>query len=122
MKEDSPRLVEIQDAITKHQGKITRAQRDYDAELIGGPDLQCIRDSERELIELLEIERRVLTSSTDLAGVLGARDPVAAFDDSDLAIQRRVVDLLCTVRLLPHPRGKNTFNPETVQITPKRLG
>lgn len=122
MKEDSPRLVEIQDAITKHQGKITRAQRDYDAELIEGPDLQCIRDSERELIELLEIERRVLTSSTDLAGVLGARDPVAAFDDSDLAIQRRVVDLLCTVRLLPHPRGKKTFNPETVQITPKRLG
>lgn len=51
--------------------------------------------------------------------MLDAADPVAAFDEADLMIKRRVIDFFATVRLFPHPRGKKTFDPETVQITPK---
>ena len=70
-------------------------------------------------IEALEAERRALTATTDLGGVLDAADPVAAFDEADLMIKRRVIDFFCTVRLYPHPRRKKKFDPEMVQITPK---
>lgn len=116
---DEPRLQEIQLAITARQGKIRRAQSDYDAELIEAFDLKRIRDRESEFIELLETERRVLTMSTDLGGILSAKDPVGAFDESALAIERRIIDLFCTVHLLPHPRGKKTFDPATVLVIPK---
>ncbi|MFV0433313.1 MAG: recombinase family protein [Leucobacter sp.] len=115
---DEPRIAEIQDKIVAHQGRIRRAQSDYDAEIIEGYDLKRIRDQENAMIEALELERLRLTTSTDLGPVIGSRDPVQAFDDADLAVQRRVIDFLVEVRLLPHPRGKKGFNPDTVKVTP----
>ncbi|MNW69074.1 hypothetical protein D3C74_479980 [compost metagenome] len=53
--------------------------------------------------------------------MLDAKDPVEAFDDADLMIKRRVIDFFMTITLHPHPRGKKTFDPATVQITPRML-
>lgn len=116
---DEPRLQAIQSEIGTRQAKIKRAQSDYDAEVIEGFDLKRVRDRENAAITALEAERRALTATTDLGGVLDAKDPVVAFDDADLMIKRRVIDFFCEVRLYPHPRGKKTFNPETVKVTPK---
>ncbi len=33
--------------------------------------------------------------------------------------QRRVIDFFVEVRLYPRPLGKKTFDPETVQVTPR---
>jgi site-specific DNA recombinase len=46
----------------------------------------------------------------------GSADPVAAFDAADLAAQRSVIDAVCSVSLLHHPRGVGKFDPETVRI------
>ncbi|PWD52622.1 integrase [Serinibacter arcticus] len=116
---DEPRLTAIHAEIAGHRGRVKRAQNDYDEQIIEGHDLKRIRDRELEMIELLETERRMLSTSTELGGVLDAPDPVAAFDDADLAIKRRVIDFLCTVRLLPHPRGRRGFDPESVVIAPR---
>lgn len=116
---DEPRLKAIEAQIGVHEAKIKRAQRDYDAEIIEGYDLKRTRDRENAEIVKLELERRSLTVSVELGGVLDAKDPVAAFDDADLMVKRRVIDFLVEVRLHPHPRGKKTFDPETVQVTPK---
>lgn len=116
---DEPRLQAIRTQIGTHQARIKRAQHDYDQEIIEGYDLKRIRDRETTAIAAIEAERRSLTVTTDLGGVLDARDPVTAFDETDLMIKRRVIDFLCEVRLYRHPRGKKTFDPATVKVTPK---
>lgn len=116
---DEPRLQAIAAEIGARQAKIKRAQSDYDNEIIEGYDLKRVRERENTAIAALEAERRSLTATTDLGGVLDARDPVKAFEDADLMIKRRVIDFLCTVRLYPHPQGRKTFDPETVKVTPK---
>jgi len=116
---DNPRVQAVQAQIGTHQARLRRAQHDYDEMLIEGYDLRRIRDREETVIAALESELRTLTATGDLGGVLDAKDPVKAFDGADLMIKRRVIDFLCTVRLYPHPRGRKTFDPETVIVTPK---
>jgi hypothetical protein len=48
--------------------------------------------------------------------VLGAQDPVAAFQAADLGAKRGVIEALCEVRLHGHPRGVKRFDPNTVAI------
>lgn len=117
---DEPRLESIQAEISERQADVKRAQHDYDEKLIEGFDLKRVRDRQNAAIAALESERRSLLASSELGGVLSAPDPVVAFDDADLMIRRRVIDLLCTVHLQAHPRGKKVFDPETVLVVPKR--
>ncbi|MGJ9373773.1 recombinase family protein [Nesterenkonia sp. CF4.4] len=116
---DEPRVQAITAQIDTHRAKIKRAQHDYDAEIIEGRDLKRVRDQANPAIDALEAERRSLTASADLGGVLDMPDPVAAFDGAPLMIQRRVIDFLATVHLYSHPRGKKTFDPHTVSVVPK---
>lgn|GEM_PF-2331654 len=39
---------------------------------------------------------------------------VTVFDVAELAVQRRVIDVLCTIRLRRGVRGSRTFTPEMV--------
>ena len=43
-------------------------------------------------------------------------DRAAAFLAMDLAGQRRIIDAVCTVTLLPGAPGRKPFNPATVRI------
>lgn len=119
---DEPKVQAIEAEIATREARIKRAQHDYDAEIIEGYDLKRIRDRENTAIAALQQERRALSVTLDLGGVLDVTDPVAAFDAADLMIKRRVIDFLCEVTLHPHPRGRKTFDPSTVEITPKLRG
>lgn len=114
---DEPRLREIKEEISEHRAKIGRVQRDYDEELIEAFDLKRIRDRENAAIDTLEIERLRLSLGSFHSSVLGAEDPVAAFDTSDLANRRLSIDILCEVHLFPHPRGVKAFNPDSIAVT-----
>ncbi|WP_433676890.1 recombinase family protein [Microbacterium gorillae] len=116
---DEPRLLAIQAEIRERQGRIKRAQHDYDEEITEAHDFRRIRDRQNAAIADLEAERLRLSVGNDLGGVLGASEPVKAFDDADLAVKRRVIDFFCTVRLLPAPRGRKGFDPSTVAVAPK---
>ena len=115
---DHPRLRAISDEITMHRGRIARAQADYDDEIIEGRDLKRIRDKAEVSIAALDAERSRLSTGTGPHSVLDADDPVAAFDDADLATKRSVIRALCTVHIHPHPRGRKGFDSSTVTITP----
>ncbi|MCK7638023.1 recombinase family protein [Corynebacterium sp. P7202] len=106
----------INAAISEQRARILRAQHDYDEEIIEGRDLKRIRDAAEAHIAQLESERLMRGQTTGLSPVLGADDPSQAFLDASLEVQRQVIDVLATVTLLPHPRGKKTFNPDTVVI------
>ena len=114
---EGPRLNELKEQINGHRAKILRAQRDYDNELIEGFDLKRIRDRENAAIDTLEVERLRVSLGSSYNTVLGRRDPVAAFDDGDLASRRTSINILCEVHLFPHPRGVKAFNPDSIAVT-----
>lgn len=116
---DEPRMRAIAAEIEQHRGRITRAQADYDEEIIEARDLKRVRAKAEATITLLEAERVTLAAGASTSPVLGAEDLMAAFDNADLATRRAVIDALCEVHLGPHPRGRRPFDPDTVRITPK---
>lgn len=114
---DEPRLKEIKEAVGRERAKISRAQRDYDAELTEARDLKRIRDAAEGVIQTLDAERLRLTASTATGAALGAEDPVEAFETADLATKRGVIDTLFEVRLFPQPQGRKGFDDATVVIS-----
>lgn len=60
-----------------------------------------------------------MSAGSDIAALLQSKDSVAAFNDADLMMKRKAINFLCEVRLHPHPRGRKTFDRETVKVTPK---
>lgn len=118
---DEPRLREIKEEIGKHRARIARAERDYNSDdedvRISSRVLNRVTDDREAKIRALEAERTKLSSSTMMGSVFSAKNPVAAFDAGDLATRRSTIDVLCEVRLHPHPRGKKGFNPDSVTIT-----
>ncbi|MDE9364124.1 recombinase family protein [Luteipulveratus sp. YIM 133132] len=117
---DEPRLREIKKEIDAHRARIARAERDYDSDdedvRISARVLNRITDEREAKIRALEEERAKLSSSQAVSGVIDSTDPVQAFDDGDLATRRSTIDALCVVRLHPHPRGRKTFDPDTVSV------
>lgn len=118
---DEPRLREIKEEIGKHRARITRAERDYNSDdedvRISSRVLNRVTDDREAKIRALEAERAKLSSRTTMSTVFNAKDPVTAFDTGDLATRRSTIDVLCEVRLHPHPQGKKGFNPDSVTIT-----
>ena len=102
---DSPRLAGLQAEIAEHQGRIARAERDYDDGLLEAADLKRNRDRSNDAIARLEAEVRALPRGSVNVPVLAADDPAKAFLDGDLNTQRATVETLFTVRLFPWPRG-----------------
>lgn len=117
---EQPRLRELKNEISAHRARIARAERDYDSDdddvRISARVLNRITEEREAKIRVLEEERAKLSSGAAMSLVLGSSNPVQAFDDGDLATRRSTIDALCVVRLHSHPRGRKTFDPETVSI------
>ena len=94
---DSPRLAGLQAEIAEHQGRIARAERDYDD-------------------GLLEAVIRALPRGAVRIPVLAVADPAQHFLDADLNTQRHTIEALATVRLFPQPRGRKGFDPDSVDV------
>lgn len=115
-------LAEIKSKIAAEDARIARIQRDYDEGLIEAADLKRNRDAARARRAALEDERaRITATDAGQASVLGAPDPLAAFDrQTDPARISRIIDMLCEVTVDPHPRGKRITEEslrEEVHIT-----
>jgi putative integrase len=96
----------ISAAIAEQRGRILRAQRDYDDEVIEGRDLKRIREAAEARITQLEAERLLQGRGGALAPILGTDDPATAFREAPLEVQRQVIDTLATVTLHSQPRGR----------------
>lgn len=113
---DSPRLAGLQAEIAEHQGRIARAERDYDDGLLEAADLKRNRDRSHEAIARLEAEIRALPRGAVRIPVLAVADPAQHFLDADLNTQRHTIEALATVRLFPQPRGRKGFDPDSVDV------
>lgn len=114
--EDNPATLGINAAISGQRARITRAQRDYDAEIIEGRDLKRVRDAAEARIHELEAQRALLGRSGVLVSILGVADPAKTFREGSLELRRQVIDALATVTLYPQPKGRKGFDPASVEI------
>lgn len=94
----------------------SRAQSDYDAEIIEGRDLKRVRGAAEARIQELEAQKLLQGRGTALAPILGVADPAKAFTEASLDVRRQVVDALVTITLLPQPRGRRGFDPDSVVV------
>ena len=106
----------ISAAVAEQRGRILRAQRDYDAEVIEGCDLKRIREAAEARIVELEAERLLRDRGGVLAPILGTEDTAAAFREAPLEVRRQVIDTLATVTLHAQPRGRRGFDPASVTV------
>lgn len=76
------------------------------------------RSSDRLRTELSGIEARIqqATSADVLGPLVHAPDVESAWSACDLKQRRAVIDALMTVTLLPPPRGRRAFEPDSVRI------
>lgn len=118
---DSSRTNAVDAEISDQRAKISRAQHDYDEEIIEGHDLKRVRGAAEERIRELEAQKALQGRSGVLWPILDTDDPSAAFRDSSLEIRRQVIDALVTVTVFPQPRGRKGFDPASVEIVLKEL-
>ncbi|WP_314879945.1 hypothetical protein [Corynebacterium durum] len=111
---------EVRDAfsqrIAQQRARIARAERDYDSEVIESSDLARIHDAARAEITRLEAERLASGAGAVLAPILGVAEPVKAFINAPMALQRTMIDTLMTVMLRLAQQGKKGFDPDSVEI------
>ena len=115
---ESPHAAAISLDIDRLRGRLERAQRDYDAELIEAADLKRIRERTTAEIDALEVQRltHARTRSMPTMPLLGTNDPSGTFREADLEGQRRIVDALTEVTIHPAARGRKGFDPSTVTV------
>ena len=111
-----PKVAQINTEISAAESLIARARHDYEQQFIEGPDFKRIREHQQAIIAKLEASKNKLLGNSALNTILRTQDPGLAFLNSDLGTKRSVLDALCTVYLRSHPRGRKTFNPDSVRI------
>lgn len=114
--EDTSQTKSIDASISDQRAKISRAQHDYDAEIIEGHDLKRVRGAAEARIQELEAQKMLQGRTGVLRPILGVEDPATAFRDASLELRRQVIDVMATVSLLPQPRGRKGFDPASVEI------
>lgn len=113
---------EAAEAIRVLRGRLQRTRLDYDEDLIDALTLKRKTAKIQAELDEAEARRKRVLAGSEVAGVVGAEDPVAAFDAAPLGAKQSVIRFFCTVELLQVPRGRRGFDPESVRVTPKRRG
>ena len=101
------RLSEIRNEIKAIRGRIRQTEHDYDDDLIDAKTRKRKIGKLEEKINELQDERTSLTTDDLTASIINAPNPVAAFEKlTDPRQIGQIIDMLCTVTVYPHQRGK----------------
>lgn len=112
----SKRLSEIRDEMKALQGRIAQTEHDYDEDLIDAKTRKRKIGKLENEIDHLQEERMQLQTGDLSASILNAPDPVEAFDNlTDPRQIGQIIDLLCTVTVHPHQRGKRITEQSLIE-------
>jgi site-specific DNA recombinase len=106
--------------VTRLRHRLIRIEDDYDAGSIDGRRFRIATEKARAALATAEAALARGNAGRGAAVLLRSADPVATFDAAPLMLQRAALDALMTVKLQPTPRGRNTFDTDTVKIDWKR--
>lgn len=98
-----------------------RLEAFYDAAAAGELTPQALARIEARLLPQVEAAERRARTAVVSPAVAGAAGPDAAERWKELAlpVKREVIRELVTVRILPVGQGRRTFDPDSVEITPR---
>ncbi|UJW35177.1 recombinase family protein [Saccharothrix sp. AJ9571] len=113
---ESARAKAASEEVKRLNERLERIEADYDAGDIDGPRYKVSTEKVKAELAKARLTQVRLTTRSAAASTLSAVDPVAAFDAAPLMIRRNVVDALCSVKLSPTPRGRKTFDPNSVDV------
>jgi hypothetical protein len=108
--------------------RLVELGRLYGDGVIDAPQLQAATASIRTQRERITAELAAASRGSVLAGVADAPDPARVWEGLDLSRRRAIVDVLCTVTILPARRGRRPgwrpgesyFDPGSILVQPKR--
>jgi DNA invertase Pin-like site-specific DNA recombinase len=107
------------DEITRIRERLAQIDDDYDAGITMGARYKSAREkAEKELADA-QAALAAAQSRDEVSAVLSAPDPAAAFLAAPLMAQRAVIDILAVVKLKKGIRYSRTFDPASVEITPR---
>lgn len=97
------------------RGRLGVIESEYDDGLIDGRRFKVATEKVRAELTVVEgkLARRAMSAA---GGLLLSDDPLKAFNESSLMMQRAAIDALCSVKLHHHPRGRKNFDEKTVEI------
>lgn len=113
---EAPEDRELSAQATALRAHMRRLEQDYgDGEI---PARVWREQTARKQSELdrVEAQRAAIRRTSELAPVLSASDPVAAFRALDVTRKSAMIDVLMTVTVLPSTGGSRPFDPATVRI------
>lgn len=105
--------------VRRQRGRLVQVEADYDSDLIDGKRYKEKRAKVEAELSTAEARLAQVTAGSEVAGVITAPDPVAAFNAAPLGVQQAVIRYFMDVTLLPAPRGRKGFDPQTIRIMPK---
>jgi site-specific DNA recombinase len=108
--------------------RLVELGRLYGDGVIDAPQLQAAIAAIRTQREQITAALAAASRGSVLAGVADAPDPARVWEGLDLSRRRAIVDVLCTVTILPARKGRRPgwragegyFQAETVRVEPKR--
>lgn len=112
----SPEAKEVAEKVKTLRARLAAIADDYDAGLIDGQRYRMATEKARAELSAAEVAQARFFGNAGAGSVLLAPDPVAAFDEAPLMVQRTTIDALCVVRLKPTRRGWKRFDPSSVEI------
>lgn len=116
----SEELASLRKEAAKLSARQRRVESDYDQGIINGVRYRSAMDQvEASIAENLR-KQSTLAGVSALTSTLASKDPVAAFDKGSLSLRRALVDALIEVRLKRAPRGRRTWDPDLIVMSPKR--
>ena len=110
------RVAELESKAKELRRRLETVEADYDAGMIDGRRFQTANEKITVELHRVEGERISMLAGSAVGGILGAVNPVAAFNQAGLGSQRAVVDALLDIRVLRAARGRTPFAPESVVI------
>ena len=113
---DDKQLIAADAKSRELRARLETIEADYDAGHIDGTRFAVAAEKVRAELRQVESDRATALLGGAAGGFLGSANPVATFDRASLAARRALTDALMTVRLMPVPRGRKGFDPNTVLI------
>jgi site-specific DNA recombinase len=113
---DTPELSALRTEAEALRRRLDLARDRLDRGVLDEDEFMATKRTIKDELSVVERKMTGVARTSVLSELMDEEDRVAAFLAMDLAGQRRIIDAVCTVTLLPGTPGRKPFNPATVRI------